>query len=200
MLRKSTLALSLFLVLAMTVAVSAQEKAKEVTTPSLSFKAVSPQAEKGIIPARDTFSVDLVLDYNGPKELTGGSFGIQFYSPDKSIKTVVLPVVDTAVKSYGNIEYLNGWKKAFDALNMINLEKPFGYDGNLPDSTYFVFAGIKGYASGQGPQSVIRFNMIADGSGKLCVDSVGKAGADLEWLFPDGFQVTFGGPYCWEIK
>jgi hypothetical protein len=203
MLRKSTFALLVMLILIMAVAVTAQEaqeKTKEITSPIVSFMAVSPQAKDGVIPAKDSFTVDLVLNYSGPKDLTGGSFGVQFYSPDKSLKSVVLRTVDTTAKEYGNIEFIDGWKKAFDALNMINLDKPFGYNGVLPDSTYFVFAGIKGYATGQGPQAVIRFNLKAEGPGKLCVDSVGRAGDDLEWLFPEGYQVSFEGPYCWEIK
>jgi len=200
MLRKSTLALSILLIFLAAVGVTAQEKTKEAVPMALSIKAVSPQAEKGIIPAKDTFSVDLVMDYNGPKDLSGGSFGIQFFSPDKSLKSVTLRQVDTAGGDYANIEYLNGWNDSFNAFNSINLDEQLGYDGKLPDSTYFIFAGIKGYTSGQGPKTVIRFNFKADGSGKLCVDSVGKATGDLDWLFPAGINVTFGGPYCWELK
>lgn len=200
MLRKSTLALSIMLVFAAAVGVTAQEKAKEAVPMALSIKAVSPQAEKGVIAAKDSFSVDLVMDYSGPQDLSGGSFGIQFFSPDKSLKSVTLRPVDTAGGDYANIEYLNGWNDMFSAFNSINLEEQLGYDGKLPDSTYFIFAGIKGLPSRQGPKTMIRFNFKADGSGKLCVDSVGKTSGDLDWLFPANVNVTFGGPYCWELK
>lgn len=51
----------------------------------VSIHAVSPQASENTINGNDEFTVDLVLEVKGRRELTGGAFGIQFYSPDNSI-------------------------------------------------------------------------------------------------------------------
>lgn len=199
MLKRSTIALVMVLVIGIAFGISAQDK-MAATKYQMNFSAASPQAEKGVIAANQNFTVDLILDYKGAKEMTGGTFGVSFYSPDNSIKKVSHVPVDTTAKLFKSIQYLNGWDNAFKILNMINLDSLRGFDGNLPDTTYFIFAGLEGIPSMEQALPMIRYNLKVEGSGKLCIDSVGQATKDLDWLFPDYFEVSFGGPYCWEIK
>ncbi|GEM_PF-2263709 len=201
MLRKSTFTIALLGVLAFAFTVSAQTTKNPFTEPAtLGFKAVSEQAKDGTIMGKDGFTIDILMNYDGKVDLTGGSFGIQLTSPDKSIKKIIHTPVDTAAAYYKSVQFMDVWKKGFDALNMINIDEPYGFNGDLPDSAYFIFAGITGIKTGLGEIPVIRFNLQAEGPGKLCVDSIGKASSDFDWLFPANITATFKGPYCWDLK
>jgi len=117
----------------------------------VSIYAVSPQAFENAIDGNSEFTVDLVLEVEGMRELTGGAFGIQFYSPDNSIPH--LSHVDfIPTGNYGSIEFADIWADKFNAVNLVNNNQPYGFDGNLPDSVYFTFAGFTGIAPGSEPQ------------------------------------------------
>jgi len=116
----------------------------------VSIYAASPQAFENAIDGNHEFTVDLVLEVEGMRELTGGAFGVQFYSPDNSIPH--LSHVDfNPTGNYSSIEFADIWADKFNAVNLVNNDQPYGFDGNLPDSVYFTFAGFTGIAPGSEP-------------------------------------------------
>ncbi len=169
---------------------------------TLIIKAGSAEAKDKVITAGTPFTLDLIFNYKGGRDLTGGTFGVQLFSPDKSITSVTHRPVDTA-GLFPSVQFLGEWNESFSALNIINLDKKeYILDGKLPDSLYVIFAGIKGIAPNKGDLALIRLNLQIDGqAGKLCVDSVGQGpNTDLDWLFSDGIKASFDGPFCLTIK
>lgn len=186
--------------------INANEKTENATEAKsvANIYAVSPQASDNTIDGNDGFTVDLVLGVKGLRGLTGGAFGIQFYSPDNSIPH--LSHVDfNPTGNNRSIEFTDAWKGKLDAINLVNNDQPYGFDGNLPDSVYFTFAGFNGIAPDSGPKTMIRFHLntqflTGEGIQTLCVDSIGHGAEDgMDWLFPKGITATFNGPYCWQV-
>jgi hypothetical protein len=172
---------------------------------SVTLRALSPQAEEATIPAGKPFTIDLLMAVKGNKTLSGASFGVQIYSPDNSI--VNIDHRDTGAEyTFKSIVFSGEWSKAFNAISSINMKKHYGFDGSLPDSIYFIFAGFEGVPPNGEEKTYIKFNLAVDkfvkgSKGTLCVDSVGTGITnDFDWLFPREFEVTFGGPYCWKIE
>ncbi|RKX18501.1 MAG: hypothetical protein DRP51_09065, partial [Candidatus Zixiibacteriota bacterium] len=164
----------------------------------LEVKAISPEATGDAITlaAADSFHVDIWMKVgDGDPDLTGGSMAFGFYSPDGSISNISHLTVSTAdgtLSSTKSVEMLNGF---YPSLFFASIPLENSWDGSLPDTMTYAFAGLSGMTSSHPDQAYIRFNFRAGNDGIFCVEDV-HAGGDIDWLFDRPYTFT---PQCWTI-
>jgi len=186
--------------------------ASNVSYADLAISASSPEASGGEIAGGTPFTINIVWDYtqevgsdNENYVLSGGSFGIVFYSPDGSIENVVHQDVG-GDGPFNSITYSTLMTDEID-LFQLNFDQDFGFNGSLPDTAFYVTAGfLGGIDPNLGPDNAFSYHMQVNNAvgaifGELCVDSMAEGPTeDWDWLFtPQTGAVTFAGPFCWSI-
>lgn len=171
------------------------------------------------IPQGQPFYVEIIWDYTAPvtDSMLGGSFRLEFYSPD--IATVTKVDAPTGAgravlpAPYNNVALKNG----FDSETLWNFfgrpsDWPYAFqidnfDGTLPDHFGHAFATTAGFPPNLGATAFYEVHYRIDAPGTFCIDTLNTGDPNWDWAFGDdrGADIPSdfnngNGAVCFEVK
>ena len=144
------------------------------------------------------FMIDVYASNGGDQ--SGFTVGFEFTGKDglKSVVHVFDKDADSATYHLSSISAYNGFEDR-SIWDLGGLQRRVdSWDGNLPDSALVGGISMNNVWKATAEKKYFSFEMIAVGSGTLCIDSayIPPGGA---WMFAPGPNPVWEGPYCFKV-
>ncbi len=170
------------------------------TVSAMTIKAkATPQIGPNTLKQGVAFTIEIQINNTEGARLAN-SLPLVLYSPNGSITNVTHLSVGGS-GSDGSIELVGSFS-GVDYAQELNDLYEFSWDGNLPDTLAHVGLananGTSTWPDDRGNETCMKFHLIVNQMGILCIDSVAHPIHKFDWLFEDP-SPSFNGPYCWRI-